>query len=98
MPNYENSAFIKIEIDDGEVEGLNYGEYEFDVVYYSTPYIPACTTGNPSNWSPEEGGDFEILSATLEDGRELFDVYKGNLDRLAKIIESEIKESWRHRL
>lgn len=93
MSNYENSAFVKIEIDDGEVEGFDYGFYEVDVAYYSTPYIPACITGSSSNWSPEEGGDFEILSATLEDGRELFDVYKGNLDRLAKTIEYEIKES-----
>jgi len=75
-----------IELDEDLVDGLEYGEYKVEVEYTATPYRPAYTSGPPDRCYPEEGGEVEIESATLPDGRELYGVYKGDFSKLESSI------------
>lgn len=37
-------------------------DHEFEIEFELTPLIPAMTYGPPENCSPEEGGDFTLIS------------------------------------
>jgi len=44
-----------------EYENPETGECEtLEIEYTISPYIPACTSGWPDNWTPEEGGECEF--------------------------------------
>jgi hypothetical protein len=85
-----NNITAWLELSEFEVDGLpeEYDDYEIDVGFIVTPYIPA-TYGHPS-----EGGDIEIQYATLSDGRDIFDVYKLDIKELREKIMWWIEEMY----
>jgi hypothetical protein len=60
-----------------------------------TPLVPANFNGNPDNWAPEEGGDFEVIwgSKSLLLFRVLEELSsEGKVDKLKYEMECDIKD------
>ena len=42
-------------------------EIELYIQGWVIPYTPACLSGHPDNWTPEEGGDSDIEEIFLDE-------------------------------
>ena len=75
----------------------------FEVELEMGKYVPANLSGHPDSWSPEEGGEVNVLSIKIVDcqcgkpktiGKDIADfIGKGLLDELTCAAVDEIKDS-----
>lgn len=79
-----------------EIYGINFNlPYEL----WGTPVVPANFNGHPDGWTPEEGGDLEIIWEPK--ANVLFKVLEelggtARLSELLQVIEDEIKDEVRY--
>ncbi len=61
---------ITMTIDDDDPANGPDGEMDVEVTGSVTPFVRGRTHGDPGNWTPDEGGEIEILKVT-EGAREI---------------------------
>lgn len=68
-------------------------DVDVDIEYSPGSYHPACTSGPPDNWHPDESEPPEITSIKVSETKEeiLSELSEGEIDKLTdKLIEDHI--------
>ena len=68
-------------------------DVEFEVELEMEKYTPANFNGHPDNWSPEEGGEVNILSVKIVDTPKSETIGPDIADHLGKRLVDELTEA-----